>query len=88
MVVPSWSTCSGLREVLEWLCTIAGGVPIPWTPPPLPQTKVTIVVKKEIYHWENLVGPLLVHKFWDPEPPLLILACLGSIACWAPTLGL
>ena len=42
---------------------------------PLPQTKVTIVGKNEIYHSENLVGPNLVHNFWGPRPPppLLIL---------------
>ena len=34
--------------------------PPPWTPPP--QTKVTIVGKNEIYRWENLVGPFLVHN--------------------------
>ena len=28
-------------------------------PPPLPQTKVTIVGENKIYHWENVVGPFL-----------------------------
>ena len=31
------------------------------TPPPRPN---------EIYHWKNLVGPFLVHKFLVPDPPL------------------
>ena len=44
----------------------------PPLPPPPSQTKVTIVGKNEIYHWKNLVGPLLMHKLLDP-PPLLIL---------------
>ena len=38
-------------------------------PPPPPQTKVTIVGKSEIYRWENLVGPFLVHKLLGPRPP-------------------
>ena len=47
-----------------------GGTP-PWTPlPPPPQTKVTIVGKKEIYKRENLIGPFSVHKLLGPRPPL------------------
>ena len=34
-----------------------------------PQTTGTIVGKNEIYNWENLVGPFLVHT--SPPPPLL-----------------
>ena len=44
------------------------------TPPPLdplPQTKVTTAGKGEIYHWENLVGPFLVHKIFGSQTPLL-----------------
>ena len=26
--------------------------------------------KNEVYHWENLVGPFLVHKILGPRPPL------------------
>ena len=37
--------------------------------PPPPQTKVTIVGQNEIYRWENLVGPFLVHKLLGPRPP-------------------
>ena len=29
---------------------------------------MTIVGKNNIYHWENLVGPFLVHKLLDPTP--------------------
>ena len=36
-----------------------GAVNPPWTPPP-PQTKVTIVGKNDVCHWEHLVGPFLV----------------------------
>ena len=39
----------------------------PWTP--RPQTKGTIVGKDEVYHWENLVGPDLVHKLLGPRAP-------------------
>ena len=35
--------------------------------PPPPQTKVTIVGKNEIYHWQNLVPPFLVHNFLGPR---------------------
>ena len=44
--------------------------------PLLLQTKVTIVGKPEMYNWENVIGPFLVHKFWGPRsppPPLRIL---------------
>ena len=37
---------------------------------PPSQTKVTIVGKNEIYDWENLVGPFLVHKLLGSRPPL------------------
>ena len=37
------------------------------TPPP--PTKVTIVGKNEVYHWENLVGPFVIHKLLGPRPP-------------------
>ena len=30
---------------------------------------MTIVGKNEIYHWESLVGPFLVHKLLGPTPP-------------------
>ena len=39
--------------------------------PPPPQTKVTTVGTNEIYYWENLVGPFLVHKPLVPDPPPL-----------------
>ena len=39
--------------------------------PPHPQTKVTIAGKNEIYHWENLFGPFLVHRLLGPRPLLL-----------------
>ena len=43
------------------------------TPPPPrprpPQTKVTIAGTNEIYRWEDLVGPFLVHKLLGPKPP-------------------
>ena len=32
-------------------------------PPPVPGGK------NEIYNWENLVGPFLVHKLLDPRTP-------------------
>ena len=41
--------------------------PPPGTPPP--KTKGTIVGKNETNHWENLVGPLLVHTLLGPPPP-------------------
>ena len=62
------------RAVLEWPCTVGGmgwGDP-PGHPRPL-RTKVIIVGKHESYHWKNLVGPFLVHKFGGgprPPPPL------------------
>ena len=48
------------------------GTPPPLDRPPPLQTKVTIVGKNEIYHWENLVGPFLVHTLLPlpPPPPL------------------
>ena len=46
-----------------------GGDPSPKTPSPLPQTKVTIVGKNEIYNRENLVRPFLVHQVLGPKPP-------------------
>ena len=48
-----------------------GGLP-PASPPPgppAPQTKVTIVGKKEICNGEDLVGPFLVHILLGPRPP-------------------
>ena len=39
------------------------------TPSPPPQTKVTIAGKNEIYNWENLVRPFLVHQVLGPKPP-------------------
>ena len=45
-----------------------GGVPLLGPPP-----KVTDVQKNELCHWINLLGPFLVHKFWVPDPHLLIL---------------
>ena len=38
-------------------------------PPPLLQTKVTIVGKNELYFWETLVGPFLVREFLGRRPP-------------------
>ena len=38
---------------------------------PLIPPKLTIVGKNDIYHWENLVGPVLVHKLFGPRPPSL-----------------
>ena len=35
-----------------------------------PPNKVTIVGKNEMYRWENLVGPFLVHKLLIPRLPL------------------
>ena len=55
------------REVLEWPYT-AGGGGVPPRDPPL-QTKVTIMGKNEIYHWESLVWPFLVHNLLGPRPP-------------------
>ena len=46
-----------------------GGTPSPKPPPPH-QTKVTIVGKNEIYRWEHLIGPFLVHRLLGPWPPL------------------
>ena len=55
-------------ELSQWPYTVGGGgVPLPGPPPP--QTKVTIVGKNEIYNWENLIGPFLVHKLLGPRPP-------------------
>ena len=44
------------------------------------KTKVTITEKNQIYHWENLVRPFLVHTLLGPRPPppLLILPWLDS----------
>ena len=56
------------REVIECPHTVGGGGANPlWTPPPL-QTKVTSVGKAEIYRWEKLMGPVLVHKLLGPRP--------------------
>ena len=44
------------------------GVLPPRTPPP-PETKVSIVGKNEVYHWENLVGPFLLYNFLAPRTP-------------------
>ena len=44
-----------------------GGVPVPGPPPP--QTKVIIVGNNEVYHWENLVGPFLVHQNFGSQTP-------------------
>ena len=50
------------------------GVPPPPLDPPPPQTKGTIVGRNEIYRWETLVRPFLVHKFGlGPRPPHTIL---------------
>ena len=38
------------------------------SPPPPPKTKVTMAGNTEICHWENLVGPLLVHKYQETFP--------------------
>ena len=44
--------------------------PPPQDPPP--QTKVTIVVKNEIFKRESLIGLFLVHKLFAPPPPPLL----------------
>ena len=73
-----------------------GGVPP--GPPPLPQTKVTIVGRSDIYKKENLIGPFLVHKLLGPPPPSFSLlprgggaaaAAAGAVAIrgWRPTDG-
>ena len=49
------------RGVSEWPYAIGGGGGVP-----PPKTQVTIVGK--IYHWENLVGPFLLHRFLGPPP--------------------
>ena len=46
-----------------------GGGPLPQTPLPPPQTKVTIAGKNEIYNRETLVRPFLVHQVLGPKPP-------------------
>ena len=45
-----------------------GGSPKTLSPPP--QTKEAIMRKSELYHRENLVGPVLIHKLLGPKPPL------------------
>ena len=37
-------------------------------PPPLPQTKLTIVTN-ETYRWINLAGHFWYTNFWVPDPP-------------------
>ena len=54
------------REVLEWPHTAGGGG---YPPDPPSPDQVTIVGKSGLYHWENLVGPLLVHNSLGPRPP-------------------
>ena len=58
------------REVLEWPYGVGGGGVTPLDTHPL-HTKVTIVGKKEIYRWENVVGPFLVHKNFGSQTPAL-----------------
>ena len=48
------------KDALERLTAIGG-------PPPSPETKVTMVGNSEIYRWESLVGPFLVHKLLGPR---------------------
>ena len=36
-------------------------------PPPPPKTKVTIVGKNEICHWEDLVGTFLSYAIFGPH---------------------
>ena len=38
-------------------------------PRPPQKTKVTIVGNNEIYRWEHLMKPFLVHKLPGPSPP-------------------
>ena len=57
-VTPSCCPPLERTEVLEWPYTAGGAPPAP--------TKGTIAGKKEMYHWENLVGPFLVHKLPPP----------------------
>ena len=52
-------------------------------PPPTLQTKVTIVGKNESYHWENRVGPFLVHTLLGPRAPSLF----SSKTSLPPTVG-
>ena len=47
------------------------------TPPPGPP-KVTIVRKKEIYHWDNLSGHVWYTHFWVPILPHLPLLCSNT----------
>ena len=56
-----------------------GGVLGRLTEVPRPPTKATIVRKNEIYHWENLVGPFLVHKPLVPRPPSPLLSSNKSL---------
>ena len=60
--------CVPLGKYMERPHTAPGGPPPPLDNPPPPQTKVTIAGRTEVYRWENLVGPFLVHKLLGPRP--------------------
>ena len=55
-----------------------GDTPLPPLDHPPFKTEVTIMETDEIYHWENLVGPFLVHKFLPPPPPFQCMVSLSD----------
>ena len=69
VVTLQWPCDQGsIKIAVHWR---RGGRPPPPPHGDPPPTKVTIVGKDEIYHWEHLVGPFSVHKLLGPGPPLL-----------------
>ena len=71
--------------VPQGVCSVVETQAPPLTPPPPPpRTKGTITGENEICNWENLIGPLLVHKVVGPKPPPALLSPGQQTPCRAP----
>ena len=71
---PTFGAPPGTVTARGQACAVIFEVPMvlsrsPLDAPPPPTTKTFAVGNNEIYNWENLIGPFLVHTILGPRPP-------------------